>query len=123
MVTDMDPVTQWAVTTLIASAGVFGSWFLLRANREKLEADSAKLLTDGSVALWTAYRVDLEETRAELEAARLDLVGLHAEIEEQRRRRQELADQLQQALHRISRLEGFLLSLGHDPAVLNGGEN
>ena len=111
----MDIWVQWAGTFGIAFGGVATSFYLLRANRQKLEADSAKVLSEGSIALWKPYKDDLDK-------ARLEIVGLHAELEVQKGLRMDLEHRVAQAEQRVLKLEAWITAnTAVEGASINGG--
>ena len=87
--------------TAVLAAGTFaGVTWQVRANRRAVESGATKTLSEAAANLIEPYRIEV--------------IGLRAELEEQRRRRQDLAD-------RVDKLEAWILvNTSTHPSDING---
>ena len=89
-------VFQLAGTFVIALFTFLGVSYQVRANRRQVESGASKSLSDAAAGLIEPYRIEV--------------IGLRAELEEQRRRRQDLADRLAVAVARVDKLERWIMA-------------
>ena len=112
----LDPwlwVGSLLAVTLITS-GV--SWVLVRATRDRTDADADKLRAEAASLITDAAGEVIATYRDELEIAKARIMGLESELEMQKGYRQDLAD-------RVAKLERWIVANTHiaDPATeING---
>ncbi len=93
-------LAQLAGTIIVAVLTFAGVTWQVRANRRQVESGATKTLSEAAANLIEPYRIEV--------------IGLRAELEEQRRRRQDLAD-------RVDKLERWILvNTTTHPSDING---
>ncbi len=91
---------QLGGTALLAIFTFLGVTHQVRANRRAVESGATKTLSEAAAFLIEPYRIEV--------------IGLRAELEEQRRRRQDLAD-------RVDKLERWIMAnTSTHPSDING---
>ncbi len=102
-----DAIWQLAGTAVLAIGTYLGVRTTVRANRRQIESGATKTLSEAAANLIEPYRVEV--------------IGLRAELEEQRRRRQDLADALTKTQARVDKLEQWIVAnTTTHPSDING---
>ena len=98
---------QPVATAVVAAITFLGVRYQVRANRQQIQSGATRTLSEAAANLIEPYRVEV--------------IGLRAELEEQRRRRQDLADQLAATRARVDKLESWIAAnTATHPSQING---